>query len=625
VNSIFPRDNFHSDRTIFRILRISAVLSSIFIGLVIISPSFAVETPFFLSLDGPWKIHLGDDPSWADPKTDDSSWDSVDMPGSIARYALDHQKGTIGYVWLRKKIAVPRNTVGKKLGVGLGRIAQVDEAYFNGEKIGSQGQFPPNELTSWNIPRYYAVPERLVIAGGENIIAMRVWIHTFGHISGDLFISGEDAWKNRKANGFFAHVIMNYVIIAMGIPLAILFSLFYIRRPRQTEYLYYSLQLVCGFFIIFDLCSLWRFPGGTSMAFRSVAFSWIAINVVHPIFLHRLYGLQRKKVEIGLVSYILIAIFFFIAAKPEDFRYYGLLVVSISGSIGFYNLSCHFSALYLRRPYAKVFSFFGLTVVAGAIHDGANYLTKLLYIRPVFFGYPFDVMIFPYTAAALYIGTALILVHRFIEVLKANEDLNENLEIKVEERTRSLILLTEELERQNIRLEEMVIRDGLTGLYNHRALFDRLDEIFMTCRKNRMPMAVVMIDVDDFKGINDRFGHQVGDRVLTTMAGILKTCIREYDIADKYLNNRMADNRDYDLAGRYGGDEFVMVLPQCDETLAVQVTERICQRVRDILMEGSPDLKVSGSFGVAVLLPDVRCPNSEKLVTLADLDRKSVV
>ncbi len=541
------------------------------------------------------------------------------MPGSLSRYVLDRKAAAIGFVWLRKTLVIPEAAAGKRLGVGLGRIAQVDEAYFNGEKIGSEGRFPPTERTCWNTPRYYAVPERLVRAGGENVIAIKVWIHTYGHISGHLFISDEDTWKNMKADGQFAHVIMNYVIIAMGLPLVILFGLFYIRRPGETEYLFYSLQLVCGFFIIFDLCSLWRFPGGITMIFRFVAFSWIAINVVHPMFLHRLYGLHRPNVEKGLTLYLLVSIVLLWIAQPEDFRIYGLLVVFISGSIGFYNLSCHFSALYLNRPYARIFSLFGLTVVAGAIHDGVNYMTKLLSIRPVIFGYSFDRMIFPYTAAALFIGTALILVHRFIEVLNANEDLNENLERKVEDRTRSLILLTEELESKNIRLKELVIRDGLTGLYNHRALFDRLDEIFMTCRKNHMPLAVVMIDVDDFKGFNDRFGHQVGDRVLTAVADILKTCIREYNIADKFLNNRMADNRDYDLAGRYGGDEFVVVLPQCNEALAVQVTERICSEVRNIRMDGCQDLRVSGSFGVAVLDPGVRCPNSEKLVTLADL------
>lgn len=570
-------------------------------------------------LIGQWKIHLGDDPLWATQDYDDSTWDIIDLPGSYARYSVEHKAGKEGYVWIRKKFFVPDGFHQEDMGIYLGVMAHADEAFFNGKKIGGEGHFPPSEISRWNFPRHYFVPRHVVKAGGVNSIAVRIWFHTYGDITGNLYISDVKSWEKDKDRTFFIRIIMNYVIIAMGIPLGILFSLFYIQRPRQTEYLYYSLQLVCGFFIIYDLCSLWRFPGGIEMSYKSVALSWVVINVVHPIFLHRLYGFHRRKIEMFLIGYLLMSLPVFFLVKVQDFRFFGLFVVVISGSIGFYNLSCHVSALVLKKPSAKMFALFGLTVVVGAIHDGVIYLSKLLYIPIQIFGYHFEIMIFPYTAAALYTGTALILVYRFIELLKVNEDLNENLEKKVEERTRSLILLTEELEHQNIRLEEMVVRDGLTGLYNHRALCDRLDEIVMTSRKNKAHLAVVMIDVDDFKGFNDSFGHQVGDQVLIAIAGILKTSIREYDISDKFQNNRMADNRDYDLAGRYGGDEFVMVLPQCDSETAVRVTERICEQVSRIRMNNYPDLRVSGSFGVAVLNPDDRCPNSEKLITLADL------
>ena len=579
----------------------------------------AGDSDIRLSLSGSWKIHLGDNGSWAAPTLDDEGWDTLVLPGSYASYAREHGKGSEGFVWVRKKVLIPGDFKGKDMGIFLGYIAQADEVFFNGEKIGGEDFFPPHEISKWNFPRHYFVPRTAIKAGEANVIAVRIWFHTFGDMTGNPYISGTGPFKKHKANAFFSRIIMNYVIIAMGLPLLILSALFAIQRPRQPEYLLYTLQLACGFFIIYDMCSFWRFPGGIGTAFKSVAFSWTALNVVHPIFLHRLYGFERKKTETVLIGYLLFCLPFLFFVKSSEFRLFGMIVTIVASSIGFYNLSCHISALFYKKPYARSFSLFGLTVVAGAIHDGVIYMSKLTGIRMTLFGYAFDTMIFPYTAAALFLGTALILVQRFIDILKTNEDLNENLEHKVEERTRSLILLTEELEHQNIRLEDMAIRDGLTGLYNHRALFDRLDEIFMTSRKNRAPMAVVMIDVDDFKGFNDTYGHQAGDQVLVAIADILKTSIREYDLSDKFHKNRMADNRDYDLAGRYGGDEFVMVLPQCGKDMAVRVTERICDQVRRIRIPQHPDLKISGSFGVAVLQPDVRCPDSEKLITLADL------
>ena len=573
-----------------------------------------------LDLSGAWTIHLGDDHSWCKPDLGDaSSWDTLVLPGNIAKYSLTKTGHYIGVAWLRKTIDIPPAWANQDLGLCLGRISNADETYFNGERVGGEGDFPPHGMSMWNIPRYYFIPRNLIKPGAENTISVRVWFNTFGDISGKLCLTDYPTWKKDKARELFVRIILNYVIIAMGIPLMLLFFLFYIQRPESTEYLLYVLQLVCGFFIILDLCSLWHFPGGVEARFKTVAFSWIAINVVHPIFLHRLYNLERKKTEWVLISYLLITLPLVFIVKNAEFRGYGLLVAILSGCIGFYNLSCHVSALWMNKPYSKAFSLFGLTVVLGAIHDGLIYISKLAYFKLSFFSYTFDNMLFPYSAAALYMGTAIVLVYRFIELLKTNEDLNENLENKVEERTRSLILLTEELENQNIKLEEMAIRDGLTGLYNHAAFCERLDEIFMTSRKNKAYMAVVMIDVDDFKGVNDNYGHQVGDQVLILISDILKSCIREYDFPEKYQGHRMGDNRNYDLAGRYGGDEFMMVLPQCNQESATKVTERVCARINQIRIEKHPDLRISGSFGVGILNPDLKCPNSEKLIAIADL------
>lgn len=551
-------------------------------------------------------------------EADAADWHSITLPSNIAKYSMETIGSTIGNAWLRKTVYIPENWGGRDLGLCLGRISHADEAFVNGDKIGQTGSFPPRESSMWNITRYYTIPRNMITPGAENVIQVHVWYHTYGDIAGSLYLADYQTMSRNSHTSLFRGVVLNFTIIAMGLPLFIIFALFYAQRRESSEYLYYCLQLLCGLFIVLDTCLLWRFPGGITARYKVLAFSWVAINVVHPVFLHRFYNLRRKRVEQWLLGYLLVSIPFYFLVTPPYFKYYGLIVTYISSSIGVYNISCHLSALYLKRPYARLFALFGITVILGAMHDGIIYMSRLQYFSLKSFSPLFDVMLFPPSAAALYTGTAVILVYRSIELMKANEDLNINLEHKVEERTRSLIRLTDELEKKNIRLKDMAIRDSLTGLYNHAAFCDRLDEIFMNARQNKTAMALVMIDLDDFKQINDTYGHQVGDAILIKVAEILKNSTREYDFHEKNIWKNMTPNREYDLAGRYGGDEFMIVLPGCDQKSALKVTERICRRINAIDLASYPPVHISASIGVAVLNPDKKCPSSEKLFTLAD-------
>ena len=571
-----------------------------------------------IDLSGEWEIRL-DDTMPLPEKGGPHTWEAITLPGNIARYANETTGSYIGIAWLKKTVFIPERWQGQNLGLSMGRITHGDETYVNGVQIGGEGRFPPDEMSMWHIPRFYVVPKTVIRPGEDNVILIKIWFHTYGNVDGDLYLSHMAKWKQDRANALFMRIVLNYIIIAIGATLFVIFMLFYLQRPDSAEYFFYSLQLLCGIFIILDLCTFWRFPGGITMRFKLVALSWIALNVVHPMFLHRLYHLGREKIEWILFFFLLLTLPFFFVIREDQLREFGVWVVFISATMGFYTFTCHLSAIYLKKPFSRTFSLFGITVILGAFHDGLVYLSKLMYFELPHWGFLFDYMLLPISATALFLGTAIIWVYRFIELLKANEDLNENLEHKVAERTRSLILLTEELEEKNITLRDIAIRDSLTGLYNHAAFCDRLDEIFITSRRYKTPMALAMIDVDDFKGVNDTYGHQVGDEVLRGIATVLKTCIREYNFSEKFEGQRMGDNRNYDLAGRYGGDEFMIVLPHCPLKDARKVMERIRLKIKNIPIENHPNFRISGSFGVAVLLPHTHCPNSDALITLADM------
>ena len=155
---------------------------------------------------------------------------------------------------------------------------------------------------------------------------------------------------------------------------------------------------------------------------------------------------------------------------------------------------------------------------------------------------------------------------------------------------------------ENARLHGMVERqalvDGLTGLANRRAATAALHAEAARAERLQTPLAVVLADLDEFKDVNDVYGHAVGDAVLRAFADVLRETVRESDVA-----------------GRWGGEEFLLLLPGADEEGAAQLAERIRMRLVDRDIPGAPGLRVTASFGVAVYAGE---SNSEQLVVAAD-------
>ena len=121
---------------------------------------------------------------------------------------------------------------------------------------------------------------------------------------------------------------------------------------------------------------------------------------------------------------------------------------------------------------------------------------------------------------------------------------------------------------ENARLYEdarkLADRDPLTGFYNHRFLHERLGEEVVRTQRARRPMSVLMLDLDDFKLVNDTFGHLFGDRVLTWTAELIRSTLRASDIP-----------------ARYGGDEFAIILPETDAEEARRAADRILEAFRE--------------------------------------------
>ena len=431
----------------------SKILAGIFVSgiitmiLIIIFPYTQTKPPEHIhTLGGQWKISPMDDAAFSDPDVDDSTWDSVTLPGSLVRYMIRTANQDRGICWIRKHFHLGRSISQEDLGLILGRIGNADETYVNGHKVGQTGRMHPREFAMWNSPRNYKVPVDYVRFGGDNVIAVRVSFHGMGEVLGNLMLVYFKEMGRYATALNFIHITMGYVSIAMGMALFMVFSFFAMRRFETDEYMYYSLQLAFGLPIILEICNLWPVYPSPLVRYKILAFSWAALNVLHPIYLHRTYNLERVWVERLLWLYLfLVLVFCVFITTDSTIRSHGTLLIISATSIGFYNLSCHFSALYNNSPYAKIFSFFGISVVLCAINDGLCYLAKFSSLDVSLFGYRPQVMIFHMGAIFLYMGTAIILVSKFISITEEVEALNGNLESYIFENAR----LNQKLENSN--------------------------------------------------------------------------------------------------------------------------------------------------------------------------------
>lgn len=129
-------------------------------------------------------------------------------------------------------------------------------------------------------------------------------------------------------------------------------------------------------------------------------------------------------------------------------------------------------------------------------------------------------------------------------------------------------------------LQKQVVTDGLTGLYNHRYLYDKLIEEIQLSRRTDIPFSIILFDVDFFKNINDTYGHVQGDEALKSIATILKT------------NTRLTD-----IVGRYGGEEFLIILPNTNKESAYHLAEKIRKEISKAdFCENATKISLSGGI-----------------------------
>ncbi len=199
-----------------------------------------------------------------------------------------------------------------------------------------------------------------------------------------------------------------------------------------------------------------------------------------------------------------------------------------------------------------------------------------------------------------YLTTIPLAVEKNIESYKIRQE-NRRLQEQQQQSAREIALKNQQLKDSLQQMERMAATDPLTGLYNRRHFTTCLQRCFEETQRYGQDLSCIMLDLDGYKHLNDELGHQFGDRILQITAKVIT------------LNLRVMD-----IAARYGGDEFVVLLPHIGADTAVQAGQRVkdefMAQMRNLLPS---DVSMSMSMGVATV--SVNHPShAEQLVAYAD-------
>jgi len=175
---------------------------------------------------------------------------------------------------------------------------------------------------------------------------------------------------------------------------------------------------------------------------------------------------------------------------------------------------------------------------------------------------------------------------------------------KIEYLNKELLSSLENLDSRNREIQEMVITDKLTGLYNRHNMMTMLDDEITRCQRKGYTFCLLMIDVDNFKSLNDTYGHINGDNILSFLGTMIKNTIRQYD-----------------RAYRYGGEEFAVILPETDPTLAWVVAERIRKKFEEKVFHvgrtGKKTEKITRTLSIGLVSYDEEA-DAKQILALAD-------
>ena len=544
-------------------------------------------------LSGPWQFHPGDDPAWANPAFDSSHWEQLtaDQPWGTQGHAH-----LTGFAWYRCNIAfTPAPGVPPQFSLLVPKIDDAYEVYWNGSLIGHNGKLPPGAV--WYISQPVQIFDLDQLQYG--VLAVRVWKAPLlsddsreeGGFAAAPLIGSSEAIFTAKAAYEFQWLRSRQLHLGANLlcaVLALLSFLLWLRAPSQRVLLWTAGFAFAQPAVLVLLNTHMGLPYGLAMgASQPVAavqdislwFLLLWLLALHPNRVIR--RLTRILACIYFVNAALDGILVVLSGNPQWVQFVQAADTAftvISVVLEPFPLFLVGFALFQRRQFnparwlvaALVFLDEMMIVFANVVKQGRQFTDWPIAAK-------IDSPLFSIDGNGISLSTlagALLLVAIVYGVYNSIRD--------DQRRKDALELEKLELLHESNRMRHQAEHDGLTGLWNHRAIVDRLGEEISRSMREKTPLSVILVDVDHFKKVNDTFGHLAGDLVLKEIGAIFTHYLRPYD-----------------YAGRYGGEEFLIILSNCGMESALHRAEQLRQAVELArVVDGETILQVTASFGV---------------------------
>lgn len=482
-------------------------------------------------------------------------WESaaVDPPAGIA--ALDSlvwlpsdpvtDQGPRGEVrWYRVRVLLSAGVTSHPLAFSARLIRDVDEVFFEGEKIGGLGSFPPRLDSAHQLGRLYTIPPRLTASAGPKTIAIRVWR---GRRDGSIFREPPRLDDLSEALAARAHADQALVLfLGIGVTLGLVFFLFSFHARGSAEYPLFGVFSIALSLFAMTIHSDWAvWPVPAESAFRLYVAAAMACSMVYAPALRRQLRFETPaRFHLYHAFFGLLLLGGLFAPRVEMLVWPSRIYPFVFLLLLLELLQPIVKAVREKRRRAPA-------ILAGHL---VFLLGVLVFSRivPPFSGMPDE----PRASAAILASGFLGLATTFLWAVSD----------------------------QLTRFRVAALTDPATRLWNRTALFEEIDERAEQRRRDeRSSFGLVLVDLDRFKELNDRRGHLAGDRLLVLMARALQDA-----------------SRPGDFVARFGGDEFAVLLQGVDSETAGPVATRLHEALLGALETEAGDVPVTASLGAAV-------------------------
>jgi two-component system, sensor histidine kinase LadS len=485
-----------------------------------------------------------------------------------------------GAYWFHVKIANRSHTEQRWLMVLQYPLLDYIDVYVRDENNHTQhmtsGDMQPFSARSIN----YRQPNFLLDIARNQKVDILVRVSSKSSIQAPLALYTPTAFTEMERDAQFAIGIYNGIILAL-----FFYNLVMWLIAHDQNHLWYILHIAGFGLVLFCLNGLafeYLWPNSSWLANHSIPLSMCISQIAMHQFSRTFLNMRERMRAADWVSIGFIA-FYFLMMLLSFVLDYSTAVKTITYSV-FPGIVCVLTQtiISIRTGYkpAKIFLIAWMALLIGTF----IYATVSFGILPKIFITEYGIQI---GSALEMILLSFALAYRYAELKNENMQLvfqsKETLERNVAKRTTELSLALEQLADANARLRDSSQRDALTGLLNRRHFREQFELLLKQSHESTQALGVLLIDLDHFKQINDQYGHLAGDECLRMLSKTLVLSVTGYNAC----------------VARFGGEEFVIILPNCDQEKLEKISEEMRQRIEnETIYFNNTGLNITASIGV---------------------------